>query len=193
MIRHSDIAIAEHIIDTSGAVQILLDGRKRSNRGRKTDPKPYRLLLIGGLLNIQAQRTFVISDIYDTLTAAIPFDEQYRLGVREHRIDPETGERYVHVLRLHDLHNAIAALRTHLSYGTASGAGLTDAEKGRRRKVIRDFCDALLDVFDRGWTSNTYAMDATGIWSWGRGKAKTPAPADDDPDEPAPAEAPSAA
>jgi hypothetical protein len=177
MISPNDIAAAEYIIDTAGLVSILLDGRKRSNRGRKTDPKPYRLLLLGGLLNVQTRGNFVITDIHRTLVERIPFDEQLRLGIRVPCTDPVTGERLVDVLRLHDLNNALAALRKDLSYGTGSAPDIDDAERTRRNDVIRRFCDALMDVFDFGWTSNTYAMDATGIWSWGRGKAKSDPPA----------------
>lgn len=174
MISPNDIAAAEYIIDTAGLVPILLDGRKRSNRGRKTDPKPYRLLLLGGFLNVQTRGNFVITDIHATLVERIPFDEQLRLGIRVPCTDPVTGERLVDVLRLHDLNNALAALRRHLSYGTGSAPDIDDDERARRHEVTRTFCDALMDVFDNfGWTSDTFAMDATGIWSWGRGKAKS--------------------
>lgn len=183
MISPNDIAAAEYIIDTAGLVSILLDGRKRSNRGRKTDPKPYRLLLLGGLLNVQTRGNFVITDIHRTLVERIPFDEQLRLGIRVPCTDPVTGERLVDVLRLHDLNNALAALRKDLSYGTGSAPDIDDAERARRREVTRTFCDALMDVFDFGWTSNTYAMDATGIWSWGRGKGNPDAPIDGDPED----------
>lgn len=176
MISPNDVRAAEHIIDSAGLVSILLDGRKRSNRGRKTDPKPYRLLLLGGLLNVQTRGNFVITDIHRTLVERIPFDEQLRLGIRVPVTDHKTGERLIDVLRLHDLNNALAALRRHLSYGTGSAPDLDDEERQRRRDVIRAFCDALMDVFDLGWISNTYAMDATGIWSWGRGKRKNATP-----------------
>ncbi len=179
MITPRDIAAAEYIIDTSGAVDILISGRQRSNRGRKTDPTNWRLYLLGGLLTVQECGNFVVTDIHRTLTERLPFDEQFRLGVRRWVTDTTTGQRVQKTISKADLDNITKAINKDLGYGRATGAGLDETEANRRRQVIQSYCDALMDVFDLGWTSTTYAMDATGIWSWGRGRAK--------PDKSAPA------
>jgi hypothetical protein len=172
MITARNIAAAEHIIDTSGAVDILLDGRQRSNRGRKTNRDHWRLYLLGGLLTVQECGNFVITDIHRTLVERIPFDEQFRLGIRRWVTEKTTGERYADIITKADLDNVTKAINRDLGYGRDTGQNLDDAERARRRSVIQAYCDALMDAFDLGWTSTTYAMDATGIWSWARGKAK---------------------
>jgi hypothetical protein len=172
MITTSDIAAAEHIIDTSAAVDILLDGRQRSNRGRKTNRNHWRLYLIGGLLTVQECGNFVITDVHRTLVERVPFDEQFRVGVRRWATDKKTGERYLDVITKADLDNVTKAINRDLGYGRNTGQDFDDAERERRRGVIQAYCDALMDVFDLGWTGTTYAMDATGIWSWARGRAK---------------------
>jgi hypothetical protein len=163
MIPKHLVDIAVHIVDSSGAVDILLDGRSRSPRGRKTHPTPYRLLLIGGYLNVMTRGNFVIEDIHETLIHRLSLDDQFLLGVRRQ----DHGE--VKVLSIHALYNVTKALDRFLAYGVGSAPDLEPAERERRRKVIQDFCDALMDVFDLGFSSHTYAIDATGIWSWGKG------------------------
>jgi hypothetical protein len=183
MITALDVRMAEHIIDASGVVEILLCGRNRSNRGRKTDPVPYRLLLIGGLLNVMTRGNFVIKDVHHTLTEGLSLDDQFRLGVRRH-IETRSGTT-VKVLRLDDLYNIVEALDSYLAYGSGSAPDISDDERVRRHGVIQSFCDELMDVFDLGFNSRTYAMDATGIWSWGKGNYRSTTPNSDDPDEPA--------
>ncbi len=181
MIAKHMVDIAVHIVDSSGAVDILLDGRNRSPRGRKTDPTPYRLLLIGGYLNVITRGNFVVEDIYDTLTCRLSIDDQFRLGVRRWHNDE------LKVLSVHALYNVTKALDQFLAYGEGSAPDLDPVERERRHKVIQDFCDALMDVFDLGFTSRTYAIDATGIWSWGKGhhrrSKESSSDSDSDPDE----------
>lgn len=171
MITTRDIAAVEHIIDSSGAVDILLDGRQRSNRGRKTNRSHWRLYLLGGLLTVQECGNFVITDVHRTLVERISFDEQFRLGVRRWVTDTTTGERFLEIITKADLDNVTKAINKSFGYGRNTGDGLDD-DRARRRGVIQAYCDALMDVFDLGWTSTTYAMDATGIWSWARGRTK---------------------
>lgn len=172
MITRHDIAIAEYIIDTSGVVDILLDGRRRSNRGRKTNRDHWRLYLLGGLLTVQECGNFVIRDVHETLVRRLPLEERFRLGVCRMATDPSTGEPYPRYIDVEDLNNVTASIRRSYGYGRASGECVDEHERERRRAVIRSYCDALMDVFDLGWTSSTYALDATGVWSWARGKAK---------------------
>lgn len=172
VIKLQTIAAAEYIIDRSGAVDVLLDGRRRSRRGRKTNRDHWRLYLLGGLLTVQERGNFVITDIHRTLVDRLPFDEQFRLGVRRWATDPDSGERYLEIISKTDLDNVTKAINRSLGYGRHSGRGLDDTERARRRAVIQDYSDALMDVFDLGWASDVYAIDATNIWSWARGKAK---------------------
>ncbi|GBE23196.1 MAG TPA: hypothetical protein ENH00_13550 [Actinobacteria bacterium] len=172
MITENQTQMVSYIIDSSGVVDLLLDRIRRDGRGRKTDPAPYRLLMIGGLLSVIDNGTFVIKDIYETLTSSIPLDEQFTLGVRRWTRNRLTGEETVRVMSINDLYYVTKRISKALDYGKGSAPNLDEEERERRHDVIQAFCDALMDVFDLGWESTTYALDATGIWSWGRGKAK---------------------
>lgn len=171
MISPHQTQMAAYIVDSSGVVDLLLEGIRRDGRGRKTDPTPYRLLMIGGLLSVIDNGTFIIKDIYETLTKNIPLDEQFALGVRSYKTNPLTGQGKVRVMTISDLYYVTKRISKALDYGKGSAPDLDEKERARRHAVVRAFSDALMDVFDLGWRSSTYALDATGIWSWGRGKA----------------------
>lgn len=170
MIDAHDVRLAEHIIDTSGAVDILLAGRQRDKRGRKSDPMNYRLFLVGGLLNVMTQGNFVIEDVHVTLTKRLCLDDQFHLGVRRWKVERKGENRKkMDVITVHDLYNVSKTLNEGLRYGDGSAKDIDVGERARRHSVITDYCDALMDVFDLDFKSRSYAIDATGIWSWGKG------------------------
>lgn len=70
----------EHIIDASGAVNILANGLRTDKRGRKQNTTAIRLLLVGILLSIHHDGSGTVTDAYDTLTG-LSIDDQLRLGV----------------------------------------------------------------------------------------------------------------
>jgi hypothetical protein len=163
MIRRSDLAIAEHIIDSSGAVRILTDGYRTSRRGRPANTTNLRLLLLGLYLSIAHGGKGTITAAHHTLTERIALDDQIRLGVRDAE-DPSK----ITVTRT-DLYNIETTLTTKLAYARKARIdGVPDDERDRRRQVIQQFSDAVMDVHDLGWNATTVAGDATGIWSWGR-------------------------
>jgi|GEM_PF-4709626 hypothetical protein len=173
MITDLEIRLAEHVIDASGIVDVLLGGRQRSNRGRPTDPTPYRLFLLGGLLNVSTRGNFVIEDVHTTLTQRLSLDHQFRLKIRR-KITRRDGTEEIRILSVHDLYNVTKNLDRFLAYGPGSAPELEDSERDRRHRVVTEFCDALMGVFDLGFTSTSYAIDATGIWSWGKGAHRRP-------------------
>lgn len=67
-----------------------------------------------------------------------------------------------------------------------SAPDVTDAERAQRHRVIQDHCDALMDVFDLGFSTHTNAIDATGIWSWDKGRFRSTTPTDDTEGDDAP-------
>lgn len=167
MITPDDIRRAVYIVDTSGIVQMIEDGVKRSNRGRKPAVGHLRLLLIGMFLAVRRRRTATVQDIHDLLTLSLPIDIQTELGVRS------TNGDKVRVLTLKNLYYQSERLMGALAYGASIGSDkITIDERRRRRQLVNDISNALMDVFDLGWTSTTYALDATGIWSWAKGGRK---------------------
>jgi hypothetical protein len=177
VIRHSDIRRAEYIIETSDIVQRLEGGINRSNRGRKANVGHLRLLMIGMFLSIHHGRSATITDIHETLTVALPLDEQFRLGIRR---NTHLG---IKTITYRHLDYQANRLRNGLAYGPGSGAGVDDLETHRRHDVVMAATNGLMDVFNLGWHSPILAIDATGIWSWGKGGRKTAPVTNDCPED----------
>lgn len=174
MILRSDIRRAEYIIDTSGIVDILEDGVRRSPRGRKAKTDALRLLLLGMYLSVHHGGSAAITDIHATLTVKLPLDEQFRLGIRQHTGSTTSTVSY------RNLEYQANRINTNLAYGHGSQPHLDDTERIRRHTTVTTALNALMDVFDLGWSSSTIALDATGIWSWGKGFRRTAAVTIDD-------------
>lgn len=176
MIQRNHLGIVEYVIDTSNAVNILADGITRDRRGRPFDRQRLRLLLIGWMLSIGERRSATIADVHAVLTCDLSFEDQLRLGVREQR---RNGELVT--LKIENLYSLIKRLDQALGYGRGKQPDLDENERQRRHSVIQHYSDALMDVFDLGFTSTTFALDATGLWSWAKGKkARTSNNIDDD-------------
>jgi hypothetical protein len=176
MILPSDIRRAEYIIDTSGIVGILETGVQRSPRGRKAKTDTLRLLMLGMFLSVHHGGSAAITDIHATLTVELPLDEQYRLAVRRHDGTTTNAVSY------RNLEYQANRINKSLAYGHGSEPHLDDTERARRHNTITTALNALMDVFDLGWTTPTMALDATGIWSWGKGIRKD-APITSDTDD----------
>lgn len=171
MIRTTDVDAATYIIDNSRVVGILSDGMRTDRRGRKDDPNKLRLLLIGTLLCIHEHGRAVLTDVHKLLTTELPMGIQFTLGVRRWTTDAD-GTSTIWVLPIHDLYELSSKVTKKLGYGKGKNPDLDSTERDRRRRIVLAYNDALMDVFDLGWTSDIFAMDATGIWSWGKGKGK---------------------
>ncbi|WP_395153816.1 hypothetical protein [Ilumatobacter sp.] len=190
MISARNIAHAEYIIDTSNAVEILVRGYRRTNRGRPTRVDVIRLLLIGLYLSISHRGNGTIRSAHRMLTEEISVDEQIRLGVTE-LVD---GVRKVLITET-DFYSTEKKMCKALAYTTTSAPEIDDETRAHRHNAIREYCDSLMDVSSSGPKSTSVAIDATGIWSWGRrGKDLSelaenlgvPVGKPDTPDDPAP-------
>ena len=82
MISSRDIAQAEYIIDTSGIVDILIDGYRTSARGRRAPRETMRLMLLGLMLSIHTKRMATLTAAYSALRDDLTLDTQIRLGFR---------------------------------------------------------------------------------------------------------------
>jgi hypothetical protein len=177
MIRRDHLTIVEYVIDTTNAVNVLADGMTRDRRGRPLDRNRLRLLLVGWMLAIGERRSATIADVHSVLTCDLPFEDQLRLGIREQRPDGTLT-----TLKIENLYSLIKRLDQALGYGRGKQPDLDDTERRRRHSVIQHYNDALMDVFDLGFSSTTFALDATGLWSWAKGKKTRSStdPANDD-------------
>lgn len=168
MIPRHRVELVEYIIDASHAVEILSDGIKRDKRGRPANSNPLRLLMIGWLLANQTLGSLRIDKVHQVLTEFIDPDTQRRLGIITTRDGIET------VMSRSLLDWTVRRLQDRLGYGDGTNPDLDDAERERRRNVITDWSDALLDIFNDGFTSTTFALDASGLWSWGKSQRRRP-------------------
>ena len=173
-----DVAVAEHVVDTSGIVDVLAGAMRTSPRGRPQNPEPVRQLLVGLFLSVSHNGTAMLTKVHELLTTGISVEARLRLGVAV--ADPAQPGGHRNVLTLHHLKYVSRVFGKKLSV-----TGQDDDERARRLAVLQQVGDAVMDVFDLGFTSGTMALDATAIWSWGRGYRTDPLHDDDGTDAPA--------
>jgi hypothetical protein len=187
MISKRDLSRAEYIIFTSGAVDLLINGYRTTRRGRPANRKNMHLMLLGLFLSVHKRRVGTLTGALAALREELSIDDQLRLGVITLDLDPDGSTTVRPLVTENDFYNLERAIRQGLTYSHAAAPDISAEERARRHEALRTVCDALLDVFDLGWSTHTVAMDATGIWSWGRGysdaakpKKRSSAKADDD-------------
>lgn len=159
----------EHILDASGAVEILATGLQTDNRGRKQNTKAIHLLLLGVFISAHHNGSGTVTDAFDTLIG-LSLDDRLRLGISVP--DPTSPDGTSLDVTLDQLYYVSKRVTERLAYGEKSAADLADEERERRHDIVQRFCQAVMDVFDLGWKASHAAMDATGVWSWARGKAR---------------------
>jgi len=163
MITSAEIETIEYLVDQSKIVDTILAGLANDTRGRKGSPSNLRLMLIGMTLSIRHRRSCTVTDVYDLLTTEISTSEKIRLGV----CDVNNNV----IINLQNFYYFTKVIDARLNYGKGT-TDITDVERSRRHDVVRKFCDDMMDIFDLGWASTSFAMDATGLWAWGKGKAR---------------------
>ena len=159
MISSRDIAQAEYIIDTSGIVDILIDGYRTSARGRRAPRETMRLMLLGLMLSIHTKGMATLTAAYSALRDDLTLDTQIRLGFRN---APNAQPN----VTIHDFYNLEKVMRKRLSYVNTPQFNVDESEAVRRKAAVLSYCDALMDVFNLGWPTSSVAIDATGLWSW---------------------------
>ena len=152
------------MVDVSGFVTTLIQGINRDPKGIKTNATMVRLLIIGLLLSISECKSATITGAYTALTTHLDIRDQLRLGVK-------TGPGPEDVIARDRLYYAADLLSSRLAYGSSVVAEIGEEEVVRRRDVVLNACNALLEytatatkVDDR-----RVALDATAIWAWARG------------------------
>jgi hypothetical protein len=200
-ITDHDVAVAEYIIDSSGAVDLLAESLRRSARGRPQNTAAVRQFLIGLLLMAQFRLSATVVGAHRLLTQELPLQSQMRLHVVV--ADPTAPGGHRCAVTLHDLRYVSKNITRRLAYGPAvredperhgidlpedepdTHDHIVDTEIERRRATMQRISDSLMDVFDLGFSSTYAAIDATGIWSWIKGRStKDPEPGDDNTTDP---------
>ncbi|MEI8002614.1 MAG: hypothetical protein WCI50_14820, partial [Actinomycetes bacterium] len=175
MIDPVRVAACEYILDRHNAVEILVDGIHRDPRGRPSNPKVLRLLLLGLILSIQNMRSATIRSAHHVLRTQLNLEDQIRIGfTRVENVDGEPKLVYVPETQFNDW---IQSIKKHLNYGLGESPDLPDPERARRADVIARFAQAICDAFEDFHLSTAYAVDWTTLWSHYRGrkvKASTP-------------------
>lgn len=165
----SSVAKAVYIVDHKNAGQLLQDGLRLDARGRKSGFNA-RLFLIGGLLCVQHKRNAVLADIYRVLTQEIDREWQVKLGIRltpwgKPTFSAQAIERFS------------ARVSERLEYGLGSAPPspeIDDAERERRRVVVAQVLQAMLDATLVPRTFTAHALDTSAFWAWGRAKRTPP-------------------
>ncbi|MFM2183250.1 MAG: hypothetical protein RJB61_1544 [Actinomycetota bacterium] len=179
MIRPARLRRAEHLIDSSGVVEVMTSLLRVDDRGRPYNPNKLRVFLIGLYLTVENRRSATIKDVADTVHDLIDIDDQYRLGIRSRT------ERKLLITK-GDFYYVTKTITARLGYGDSvpkyrefvddNGVlrcvGITDEERSDRHQAVNDICRRLLATTHVGPPPVAFAIDATGIWSWGKGPRK---------------------
>ena len=166
MITRGDFLRARHIVEASGAAEILSTALRTDLRGPKGNtPRNCKLFLLGAILNAGSERNFVIGDIHKTLTLGLPLADQFDLGVRT-----RSASGRVKVLPISDLYNLTRNLSNRLGYGSGEHPDLTDRERARRVEIADRVVSAMLRASQVPMTSGSFAIDGSGVWSWSVGR-----------------------
>lgn len=168
MITHAEVARAVHIIDQSGIVDTLVNGYRTDKRGGKADPTELRLWFVGSLLAQMHLRSATVQSAHRVLTEMLPIDVKLALGVTTRH--EANGVVTYQDIAIDVFYRWTSRLGQKLGWGEGQNPDIDDAERQRRHEVVTTACFDLMDVFDLGWTSDTFAIDDTGVWSWGRGR-----------------------
>jgi hypothetical protein len=159
MITPTQLAAAEYIVDASGVVDTIAAALRQSPRGRKSDLRKLRLALIGLYLSVHTKGSATLKSIDEVLTTDLSLEDQRRLGIR-------SGDEVI--ISYDDLRYLSKTIQNRLDYGK----DVADADLAQRnRAVVTKVCDDLMDVFDLGFTSTAYAVDATALWAWELGRS----------------------
>lgn len=176
MISETELELAEYVIDASGAVEILASGMN-GKRGPKQEPGQLRLLLLGLFLSIRHHGRGTVLEAHRVLTQNLPHSAKLRLGVVTVHADGRTETISTDVL-----FRWTKKISERLGYSKNTHPELDDTERTRRHQVIRDYCDAMMDVFAFAATSTMFALDATGLHAWSVARRSV---TEDDNSEPA--------
>ncbi len=161
MIARDVIDRYQTIIDRSGLIDHFVQGMNRDRRGRPTNEKTLRLFWLGAFLAVHSKGSVLIRDIHRVLTEDLYLLDQADLGITS--ID---GDGNSVVISESTLQNVSKLIDRHFEYGETSAPDLSPDERSHRRETIQTIIDGICDVFDMGFASGTYAIDATNLWTW---------------------------
>ena len=165
MITLAETKIYAHVIDASGIVEILSSKAGRSTRGRKPAfPNATRTMLVGLMLSMSKDGKATLSATHELLTTRLTGEAQEFLEVRR-----PNGE----VISEKILYRTWERAVDNITWTHEAKPDLSARDRVRRRRAARTVVNQLMDVFDIGHLSKSFALDGTGIRSWSTGRHDT--------------------
>lgn len=166
-VTHDDYRRARHIGDA--LAPLLSEALRASKRGRKS--MDARIFCCGLILSIDVYSSATVTEIHRVLTRDLPREKQWHLGVLRRN---QKGE--VTQLRVEDLYNFTRRF-ARLDYTPERAPDLSNQERNRRKRVLADMSDAILDATlpPRPNGGSDYALDGTGIWAHEKSSRSAPA------------------
>lgn len=153
-----------HVIDSSGAADLLEAAIRTSRRGRpRTCPTRTFLVLLllaaaDGELTIERMRRIAIEEL--------PRSVQTELGIIRPR-----GDRLVE-LPISDLYYLSRTITRKLSWTGPAAADLDDDERDRRQSALQEIVDRLIRATLPPRPGSSFALDESAIWAWSRGRRR---------------------
>ena len=171
-LTHSEIHRATWVAHSSGVPQILENELRKGRRGRKIRRGLYEQFIIGALLTVSHDHLFVVSDIHDTLTKAMPREQQWELGILQ---PPRRRGGKPSQLSRDQLYLVTQRISKFLDFTPEAAPDLSDDERKRREAVVHDIMNRLIHAtLPIEPQDGMFALDASGWWAWARGVRTRP-------------------
>jgi hypothetical protein len=165
-----------HVVDRSGAADQLKAALRTSPRGRRGRGNPRTFLIL--LLLAAADGELTVERMHQIGTRELPRDIQQELGTV--RADGDS----VTELPIDELYYLTRTITRKLAWTGPDADQLPAGERDRRRAVLEDLIDRLVQATLPDRPGSSYALDESAIWAWAKGRkprrATAPDPASGD-------------
>ncbi|WP_028652654.1 hypothetical protein [Nocardioides halotolerans] len=196
--------LVSHIVDTSGAADVLQSATRASNRGPKGngDMRTFLILLLlaaaDGELTIERMHQIGTRELPRNIqlelgtvrssstryrrNAAAPRGLPAKFGLRAVPPLPDTEHEQVD-MPIDELYHLTRKISAKLAWTGPKADGLTKEEKAQRQDIVREVSDRLLRATLPERPGSSYALDESGIWAWARGRKSRRNPTEPAADE----------
>ncbi|MDP5182389.1 hypothetical protein QOZ88_07040 [Blastococcus sp. BMG 814] len=154
-----------HVVDTSGATDVLTAAIRVDRRGRKALCPPRTFLILGLLAAGSGKLT--VERMHRIATRELPREVQWELSILRR------SDAGVTVMPVSELYYLTKTITARLDASSSRAAALTAEQRRPRSQWLEEIVDRLLCATLPHRPGSSYALDETAIWAWARGRKRT--------------------
>jgi hypothetical protein len=160
-----------HVVDTSGATDVLTQAIRVDRRGRRPLCPPRTFLILGLLAAASGKLT--VERMHAIATRELPREVQWELGILR-----RTGEA-VATMPVSGLYYLTKTITARLDATSTRATKWTAEQRQQRTQWLQEIVDRLITATLPDRPGSSYALDETAIWAWAKGRKRAAdAPAD---------------